>query len=88
MELTRQQLYEMVWAEPVTRVAAKVGLSDRGLAKLCARYDIPVPGRGYWARKAFGRTRAPNPLFRQTPNLHTAASTSTSRLRFRRPGEG
>ena len=38
----------------MTKVAAKVGLSDRGLAKLCARHDIPVPGRGYWARKQFG----------------------------------
>jgi hypothetical protein len=28
MELTRQQLYEMVWAEPVLKVAAKIGLSE------------------------------------------------------------
>jgi hypothetical protein len=24
------------------------GISDVGLAKLCRRYEIPVPGRGYW----------------------------------------
>jgi len=36
------------------QVAKDYGLSDRGLAKLCERNDIPVPPRGYWARKRAG----------------------------------
>jgi hypothetical protein len=36
------------------RLAREVGLSDRGLAKFCARHRIPVPGRGFWARVASG----------------------------------
>lgn len=31
--LTRDQLYEQVWTEPMTKVAARLGLSDVGLAK-------------------------------------------------------
>jgi hypothetical protein len=45
--LTRQELYERVWKEPMTKVAAEFGLSDRGLAKIRA-YDYlsdPRPAR-------------------------------------------
>jgi hypothetical protein len=49
--LERQALYDEVWSAPMVKVAKKYGLSDRGLAKICARLDIPVPPRGYWARK-------------------------------------
>jgi hypothetical protein len=45
--ITREALYEQVWAEPISKIAARFNLSDRGLAKLCARYDIPVPPRGW-----------------------------------------
>ena len=62
MNVTRDQVYMMVWGEPVTKVAKRLGLSDRGLAKLCARYDIPVPPRGYWARRQAGYTDDPTPL--------------------------
>lgn len=74
VELTRQQLYEMVWAEPVTKVAAKVGLSDRGLGNLCARYDIPVPGRGYWARKEHAHVDPHSRPSPRTPSLPSSAS--------------
>jgi hypothetical protein len=37
------------------RLAKEFGLSDVGLAKLCRRHNIPIPGRGYWARIQFGQ---------------------------------
>ena len=62
-KLSRRQLYDLVWRKPVEDVAAEYGLSGRGLGKLCERNGIPVPPRGYWARKAAGqkvaRARAP-----------------------------
>lgn len=39
----------------MSRLAKEYGVSDRGLAKLCARHNIPVPPRGYWAKKQAGR---------------------------------
>ena len=30
-------------------------MSDRGLAKICAAANIPVPTRGYWAKKQAGK---------------------------------
>jgi len=37
------------------KLAPRFGLSDVGLAKLCRRHQIPVPGRGYWARLQVGQ---------------------------------
>lgn len=52
--LTREVLYERVWSEPIIYVAKRVGLSGRGLGKVCARHNIPVPPRGWWAKKQHG----------------------------------
>ena len=35
--LTRQQLYDRVWTEPVEKLAKEYGLSDVGLGKACRR---------------------------------------------------
>jgi DNA-binding phage protein len=60
--LTRQELYDRVWAEPVDTLANEYGLSNVGLGKACRRHDIPVPPRGYWARKAAGQKLRRPPL--------------------------
>lgn len=52
IRLTRQELYQQVWIDPMVRVAKRLGMSDRGLAKLCERIHIPTPPRGYWAKRA------------------------------------
>lgn len=53
--LTRQELYDLVWSTPMTKAAEGLGLSDRGLAKICARHRVPSPPRGYWAKKEAGK---------------------------------
>jgi hypothetical protein len=58
----REQLYAEVWEQPVTKVGEKYGVSDVAIAKLCCRLKVPVPGRGYWARKAAGQTIKQKPL--------------------------
>jgi hypothetical protein len=60
--LTRRELYERVWAVPLRRLCKEFGLSDRGLAKICARHKIPVPARGAWAKKAHGKPARQPPL--------------------------
>lgn len=54
-EFTRTELYELVWSQPITTLSAEIGISNVALAKHCKKLSIPVPGRGYWARKAAGR---------------------------------
>jgi hypothetical protein len=53
---TRQQLYNLVWSEPMRDVAGKYDISDRGLAKACAAADIPGPERGYWNKLQAGKS--------------------------------
>jgi len=47
----RKQLYEQVWAKPMTILAQEYGLSDVGLRKICKRLHIPLPPQGYHLRK-------------------------------------
>lgn len=55
IELTRKELFDLVWDRPMTKVAADYGISDVALKKICVKHRIPVPGRGYWAKKAAGK---------------------------------
>ncbi|MFY2028116.1 hypothetical protein [Achromobacter xylosoxidans] len=43
---------------PISKLCQEYGLSDNGLRKLCLRLKVPVPERGYWAKKAVGKARA------------------------------
>ena len=49
---SRSALYDLVWVEPMLKVAQDIGISDVALKKACKKHNIPTPGRGYWARLA------------------------------------
>lgn len=70
--LTREELYKKVWAQPLRTIAAQFGISDVALAKRCRKLDVPLPGRGYWAKIAAGKKPRPRslpPLRGSTPSL-------------------
>ena len=56
--MTRQDIYEAVWASPVTEVAARLKLSPGTLRNACRAADVPVPGRGHWVRASIGKASA------------------------------
>lgn len=66
--LTRKALYERVWAEPMTKIAADFGVSNFSLKGLCERFDIPTPRSGHWQKKEVGRAPEP-PMLPQTRPL-------------------
>ena len=47
--LTREELYELVWSKPMTHVAKELGVSNVMVGKLCREKIVPKPPRGYWA---------------------------------------
>ncbi|MBK1872589.1 hypothetical protein FE848_05080 [Marinobacter sp. 1-3A] len=65
--ITRESLYEEVWTEPVSRVAPRYGISDVALGKVCRKYRIPLPPRGYWAKINAGKSprKLPLPIARE-----------------------
>ncbi len=47
----RERLYEEVWSELTQKVAARYGISDVALSKVCKQLNVPKPPRGYWPRR-------------------------------------
>jgi len=66
-ELSREELFALVWDRPTQEVARELGVSDVAIAKLCARLQVPKPPRGYWAKVQSGQTpkRPPLAAFRE-----------------------
>jgi hypothetical protein len=58
----RDELYGLVWSKPVRHVAKTYSVSGVALAKICRRLNVPVPGRGHWARVAAGQKPKRRPL--------------------------
>ncbi|AJG21171.1 hypothetical protein RR42_m3811 [Cupriavidus basilensis] len=56
--LSREQLYELVWREPMLRVAERLGVSSSYMARVCTELRVPRPPRGYWAQLAYGKAPA------------------------------
>lgn len=67
--LTRQDLYQLVWSEPMSQLAKRFGVSDVGLSKACRRAVIPVPERGYWAKRQAGKLTVQQPLPPRDPGM-------------------
>jgi hypothetical protein len=59
---TRQELYDLVWSEPMTKLGARFGISGNGLKKACKRANIPVPPQGYWNKLHAGHKVTKTPL--------------------------
>jgi hypothetical protein len=51
---TRKELYDLVWKEPLSRLAKKYKISDNGLRKICKRMNIPLPPNGHWQKVQYG----------------------------------
>jgi len=55
LNITREQLYDLVWSEPMRTLAKRIGISDVAIAKHCRKSDVPVPERGYWNKLQAGK---------------------------------
>jgi hypothetical protein len=47
MDKTRQELFELVWSMPMTKLSKQFELSDVGLRKICVKHQIPLPLQGH-----------------------------------------
>jgi hypothetical protein len=50
IEMTRQQLYDLVWLRSMGDVAASIPMAHVSLKKLCLKYQVPVPPQGHWKK--------------------------------------
>jgi hypothetical protein len=49
IDITRQELYDLVWSRPIMHVAKDFGISGSMLGRICKERNVPRPPRGYWA---------------------------------------
>jgi len=87
----REKLYREVWEEPVLKVAKRYRCSDVYLARICRKMQVPLPGRGYWAKPKERRPPRP-PLPKLTPEearrLHFIGDRrSTEQQRYQEAAE-
>lgn len=75
-QVSREELFAMVWERPSEVIAKELGVSGVALGKLCARMQVPKPPPGYWARVRSGRVprRPPLRAFRQEIERQRQAS--------------
>ena len=55
LTVSRKALYELVWSEPMLKVAARFGVSSSYMARVCTLLNVPRPERGYWAKLTVGK---------------------------------
>ncbi len=67
---TREELYQLVWSEPMLTIVNKYLISDTGLRKICISTDIPLPRAGHWMKLKFGQ-KIPQPPLPKTKSLKT-----------------
>ena len=48
--LSRQELYEMVWSEPLTSIIKRYNIKYEGFRKICVDMGIPMPKAGHWEK--------------------------------------
>ncbi|WCT13500.1 hypothetical protein [Mucilaginibacter jinjuensis] len=54
IKLSREEIYQMVWEQPMIDIAKKYVVSDVGFRKICLRMNIPIPRVGHWAKMRAG----------------------------------
>ena len=53
--ITREELYELIWKEPIAVFTRKNEISEYALRKACKVMKIPTPKAGYWENIRLGK---------------------------------
>lgn len=80
---SKEDLQEMVWTTPSSKIAKGLGVADTVIGKWCREYRIEKPPKGYWARRGAGLShdeamipipqKMSKPLHRITPEIANQA---------------
>lgn len=61
-KVSREELYQLVWSKPLSKLAAELGVSGAAIGDRCRRLGVPRPTQGYWAKLAVGHSIRVPPL--------------------------
>lgn len=83
--VSREDLYELVWSEPMIKVAEKFNVSGSYMARVCSTLNVPRPQLGYWAKLAVGKATEKPPLPEAQPGDQLSWSQGGELQAPRRP---
>ncbi len=83
--ISRDELYRLVWSEPMTKIAQRFNVSGSYLARVCTLLNVPRPERGYWAKLAHGKAPPQPPLPAPQPGDPLHWSKEGERLAVPKP---
>lgn len=55
IELTRKELYEILWSTPLSRLAERYALTREGFKTICRQFEIPMPDNGHWMKLKYNK---------------------------------
>lgn len=63
--LTRQELFDWVWQEPLPKLSKRLGIAQHRIIKICEQYEIPRPSCRHWSLVRLGAapTRPSLPIY-------------------------
>lgn len=80
---TREELFSLVWEQPVRQLAEELGVSDVAISKRRKLLQVPTPPRGYWAKLRAGK-RSQKPVLRAYSELVAARLRRRGKTEARR----
>lgn len=55
IELTRKELYDIVWSTPVYKLTQEYAFSNLCFKRICKQFEIPMPDISYWSKLKFNK---------------------------------
>ncbi|RKT00172.1 hypothetical protein [Flavobacterium sp. 123] len=55
IELTRKELYDIVWSTTLSKLTQQYAYTNDGIKKLCKQYEVPMPDGSYWSKLKFNK---------------------------------
>ena len=55
IELTRKELYDIVWSTTLSKLTQQYAYTNDGIKKLCKQFEVPIPDNSYWSKLKFNK---------------------------------
>lgn len=55
IELTRKELYDIVWSTTLSKLTQQYAYTNDGIKKICKQFEVPMPDGSYWSKLKFNK---------------------------------
>ena len=72
IELTRKELYDIVWSTTLSKLTEQYAYTNDGIKKICKQYEVPMPYGSYWSKLKFNKKfkkEKLNPVFNSVDKI-------------------